>query len=562
VKISSRTAGAHRAWLAASISLFSRNAGAFDATHERMFLFLLPVDQAVLRAIDRSRRFPQQRQALVEAVNSCTTIQQACKVIAEKLRSTFGWQQVCVYRVDYAAGKLRLSSVSSAKPEGTRPPEHSQSIKAGILGRAVESKQIDKVDDAENDADYVKAPHQENVGSVLCCPIVFEEEGAGRVVRFVIDVDDRHENAFSSDDEEDLNGLMPELANSLQRISKIQYLQLCFERSSDAIIVTDSYFNVRGANDAALKLLGAQDATGLSGSIAARFQNRAQFEVLARLPEGDLGDLVMVPVDDKLPHVPVFVARQDFPDSLGGSVFIARDTRTIRRSLELELLSDAAYEVAIETSTPLSLALDQLETLATLSSQDTRLRLLKILRQLKRVKHAYDKLALFNERARPAEDASFCAVDLCMELESICKELTDEQMELVAPISAPASLVVRGDPYQISTVFETLLSALIRTIPENQKVGVSLRAADGSALVSFIGKLPPDAGRSDRGRRAHEARMELQVAHPLLESFMRNHGGEISRNSLSDGREEFTLKFPLGVNDDKTHFSRVQPAGS
>src|SRR5206468_910506 len=136
---------------------------------------------------------------------------------------------------------------------------------------------------------------------------------------------------------------------------------------------------------------------------------------------GDLGEFAMRRAGERgegesngaVTTVPVFVSRQDFPAGLTGSIFIAHDTLAMRRTVELELLEKAAYEVAVETSSPLALAICELESLfranapgeprqnaaTSAVSSDERRRVDKVVRLLGRVRHGYSKLAMFNPKA-------------------------------------------------------------------------------------------------------------------------------------------------------------------
>lgn len=528
---------------AASISLMSRDPHAFDAADQALFN-RLPLDEAVLRALDLDQQGVQdQKLELLRALNRQTSVQGACRVLAQALVGMFGWSHVSVFRVDHSADLIRLVA-GHWKDDipGIAPAEFSQPITSGVLGRVVETGVAQNVGDVSKDSAYRVGPNTGLVLSELAAPIHFESDPR---VRFIINVDDDRANAFSDDDRAMLQAMAGEVAGVMQRISQVYFLTQCFDTASDPILVTDAKLSIRTANPAAAVLLGLGDAGRVTGAIADLFERPELFAERMSHAGNDLGELAVRKLQGSETHlVPVYVTRQEFPEGLGGYVFVARDLRQIRRAVEMDFLEKAAYEVAIETRTPLSLAMAQLERLAA-DSQSTQLAVLdQALRRLARVKHAYTRLAMFNLQARP-QRSDHLAIDVRAELQALLGGLTEEEMthvELHAPEPAPPA--IEGDHYQLAIVFESLLAALMRARPENDKVTIRVAWDQGAVYVRFLGKLPPAKPGLTVGRLLYEASADLRMADPLLNDIMRDHGGRFSAQQAPGGRTEFSLQFP------------------
>jgi signal transduction histidine kinase len=255
--------------------------------------------------------------------------------------------------------------------------------------------------------------------------------------------------------------------------------------------------------------------------------------------------------------VPVFVSRQDFPAGLTGSIFIAHDTLAMRRTVELELLEKAAYEVAVETSSPLALAICELESLVrthvpgdplqtttrSAVSSDERRRVDKVLRLLGRVRHGYSKLAMFNPKARP-QPSELSNLSLRAELEAIAAGLAETDRVRVTVEGDGALPSVRGDHFQIGMIFETLLSELLRYAPETTPVEAVLEARDGTVEVRLRGFMAPASDGEEAAREWSRTRADLAIAKPLIDEFMQAHHGTFEATAMPDRRTEFVLRFP------------------
>ena len=545
-----------------SVTLMSRAIDGFTEEQRKVFEEL-PIDATVLQALSFEEKLSMAgRLDLLKALNGCNTVRDACETLARKLVWNFGWAHVSILRVDRTAGSVNLLAQDWIERKRIRlPDDYAQPIDVGILGRVVRTGAVQNVADVLKDPDYRRGVESAEVRSELCVPIF----GDGKEVRWIINVEDTRESAFAADECTALKEVAEEVGGLMHRISELYILTQCFENAADPVFVTDGELRIRRTNPAAARLLGFKHAHQIRGHFDHLFEDPNVRSRLIGCAPGDLGEFVMRRVGEAdkgepanlVTTVPVFVSRQDFPAGLIGSIFIAHDTLAIRRTVELELLEKAAYEVAVETSSPLALAIcelesivrthppgDPLQTIARNAVSDAERRQVdKVLRLLGRVRHGYSKLAMFNPKARP-QPSEMSKLSLRAELEAIAAGLAETDRVRVTVEGDGALPSVRGDHFQIGTIFETLLSELLRYAPETTPVEAMLAARDGTVEVRLRGFMAPASDGEEAAREWSRSRADLAIAKPLIDEFMQAHHGTFEATAIPDRRTEFVLRFP------------------
>jgi len=548
-----------------SVTLLSTKLNGFTGSQRRAFEEL-PIDASVLQALSFiEARALKRRVELFKALNNCTTIFDACSVLARKVVENFGFSHVSILLCDRSEGRIRLLAQHWAdeKDPIRLPDDYSQPIDEGILGRVIRTGTMQNVPNVLSDHDYTPSVSSSEVRSELCVPIFAEDDKS--LVRWIINVEDTRECAFAADECDALDELAREVGGLIHRISVLYMLTESFEHASDAVFITNAALRVRRANAAAASLLGFKDASAIAGELDDVFADTQARHRLAGGPPGDLGEFIVRRIGERaagapdapLTTIPVYVSRQDVPAGLTGSIFILRDTRAMRRTVELELLEKAAYEVAVETSSPLALAVCELEHIARVmamapsppptgpGSVDEMRRVSKVLRLLGRVRHGYSKLAMFNPRARP-KPSELSRLNLRAEIEALAADLSESDRVRVS-VEGDGVPTISGDHFQLGTIFEALLSELLRYAPESQPVEAVLAVTETQVTVTLRGFIRAQGPGSDAARQWSQARADLSIARPLIDEFMQFHRGDFSEATLPDQRTEFTLHFPTAA---------------
>lgn len=573
----------------AIMTLLSRTPQAYDETHLAQFN-QLPLVEAVLCSLDFSERERNQRQLrMFRDLNRCVDIQGACRCLSDALVEIFDWSRVSLFRIDSA--RERVVRVASARrgeegraiDTGASWGDYQQRFDEGVLGRVVRTLQPQKVPDVRLDRDYIETPDGESIRSELAVPIVFSDRER---VRFIINVDDPRISAFSREHVRQLTDIAQELAGAMERISDLTLLAECVDNASDPIIATDARLRIRRVNRAAEMLFDCKRSALIGKSLLEFFEDPRPLEALldgteagerigelnVRIAPGDSAEPGASAAPAALPanvseyslpgtdgmHTPassrsVFVTRRDFPERLGGHVFVARDLAPIRRSVQLEFLEETAYELAVETQAPLSLAMAWFERQIEASTRVPSDRagaeddasaadLVSVLRQLGRVKHAFTRLALYNREARN-RSRQLCTIRLDSELHALLAGLTVTERAKVQPHSFDQVVEIEADHTQLHIVVESLLSGLLRAAPETGKVLLTLVPDDSTVFLRLQGKMPPGRRRGNRFGSLEAAHADIRLAHPLISRLMKGQNGSFKVNALPDDVTEFVLGF-------------------
>lgn len=566
----------------ATLTLLSRERGAYDETQQALFN-QLPLVETVLCALDHAAQQRDERQLrLFRDLNRSTDIQGACRCLADALVEIFDWAHVALFRVDSARDAIvrvasaRRDAMGHAVDTGAIWGDDVRDIRQGVLGHVVESMSAVNVPDTTRTDAFGPPPEDPSIRSVLAVPILFDD---AERVRFIVHVDDPRVNAFSRDHVARLTGLAAEVAGAMQRISDLTLLAECVDNVSDPIIATDARLRIRRVNRAAEQLFDRSRQQLVGQSLLPLFEDPQPLEALLRGTEagerigemrvarppcestsGDAGSSVEpaaaagVSGAAEPPPTSVFVTRRDFPGQLGGHVFIARDLRPIRRSVQLEFLEETAYELAVETQAPLGLAMSwlesQLETAheATQKSaargDTTRMRDLQaVLRQLGRVKHAFTRLAMYNREARNRSRLP-CVIRLDSELQALLASLTVSERAKVELKGFEQAVEIEADHTQLHIAVESLLSVLLRASPETGRVLLTLVPDDDAVFLRLRGKLPPARRQGARFGAPEAAQADLRLANPLIARLMKSQNGSFKLNALPDDTTEFVLGFP------------------
>lgn len=556
--------------LISSVTFFSRDPNGLTEVH-RSLVQDLPIAASVIQAIEHfNRRRETEQYKLLREVAFCPTIEAVYETLLRRLCDIFAWTNVAIYRVDHARSRIRLVA-ACAPPSApvTKGITYEQDIGSGVLGRVVKTGCSQIVDELADDADYVPNDPPTSMRSEMCWPIRLDDSK----VRWIIDVEDPDPAAFAEEEKRWLGETAQEVGGFMQRLSTLNFLSECLEHTSEPIVVVDAHNRIKRANPAAAAFFNATDHKELAGDLESLFRTAAEAARAFGLPDGYLGEFEVTPVRAG-GALQADVSRTRLPDDIGGAIYVFKDMRPIRRVLELELMEQTAYEIALETRTPLTYAVSALERSIRRREPLSTSNCERVLKYLYRTQHAYTKLAMFNASVR-GSTGELRLLDLAAEVRAIHRSLPDEMSSLVNVFddrSIAAKII--GDCFQVSFLLETLLMFFVRTAPEEIPVIVRIvQAADQAeeahietgvlkeeALslkvahrvgVSIEGFLPKDWQMAEQlssefiGQRGDRRQSELRLAYPLVVEYALRNGGTCVEERLADQHVRYSVLFPL-----------------
>jgi PAS domain-containing protein len=423
------------------------------------------------------------------------------------------------------------------------PEDHPpQPITKGVLGRLVRTGEPQNVGNVAEDEDYLHVVP--GVGSELAWPITWGGDGK---VRLIVNVEDSHQNAFSENESAWLGVIANEVGALMERIGQTHFLTECFRSASDPILYADAKHVIRHANPAAVRLLSCEDEAQLLGPLQALLEEDAVYRQLSERADAEEVQCRLRTRNPAVPAISVHISRQPLAEEFGGAIYVLRDLRDIQRTVELDLLGQATYEVAMQTKAPLSLAMATLEQCAGRGRGAEARAAETALRHLDRVERGYTRLAMYRGNHEPAP-SSPAMLDLGAELRSVAADLRAAP-DAPSPVSIDQKVApppIRGDHSQVSFILETLLSALVRSTPEHQPVTASFAVQGERLLLDLRGRLGQAAEGTEAVRLGADVRSSLWLARPMIDQFLETHGADL-REQRDGDRITYRLSFPAAV---------------
>jgi PAS domain S-box-containing protein len=525
----------------AAFSCASRNRDTF--TDDQLAIVkALPIAKAFLMALhflendELSFRFD-----LIRDMFICRTPEQIAEAATKKLADQYGWESVEIYTIEEASRKIRLVSQSAVSPEFAIEEGYSQPIEKGILGYVCKTDQDVLIDDVTRDPQFkdLYVPLRRATLSELCMPIRVNGRISG-----VLNVEDKHENAFTEEEQEKLRSLLDEIGALFGAVWDKALIASAFELTPALVLIADTAHNVIQHNAAAIARLGFS-AEELTGSPIGNYFE--QPEIAERVFQTSLAGIETGLRCKDGSILPVLLGSREL-EGFGAWVISARDLTNQKRIAELESLRRMYREIAAQTKTPLSLACSwilRLQRKAEESQDETSSILQKVLTQLKKVDITYERLALYSQSSGAA-----VSKEILLNAGDLLKRTLDNfPQELLSIRGLDATnLYVRGDPFEIEFAVESTISYLQRFLPAHERVEVRLSSAAGRLLIHIQGFFPPEPTGSAGGEPPEtvcQTIHEMALGADIIGDFMQRHGGSFRQETMTNNIVRFQLDFPL-----------------
>lgn len=527
----------------ASVALYGKAEKAFDKNHKNL-LKALPLGKAVVMALyyEETKDLKFLLDLMRDISSSANNIQQVADTIVNRLAVHFKWPSVALFRVDEGRGKICLLSQKASSKEFRFPHDFEQSVDEGVLGYSYRKNEPITIGDVHTDAkfrDVYKATLADTL-SQLCLPIKAGE------VSWLLNIEDRRRNAFSEQEEAALNRVVNELAAFLEKAWLHHFLSASLHHATDAVIVTDMKGHIKNVNPATTTLLHTSEEQ-IKGRPLKNYFKRV--DVADRLLEGKIQSTEVILRRGSQGEVPVIFSTSKLEHHFTDKVFFATDLSVHKRLEELKHLDRMYYELGTQTKTPLSLAFSWLDRLKRETKNDNlRETLDKTLRQLTKVELSYDRLALYDER-HGIIPYNELLLDISEFLNTVLDEFPASERDMIDIEGGDSSHYLRGDLFQLSFCFATILSYLVRFVPEKRKISVKISSHSALVKIQINGFVPDPTKQPSfdivTSRLSSKVVAQMALNEKLISAFIRTHNGVFHPPKREGEKIEFRIDLPI-----------------
>jgi PAS domain S-box-containing protein len=530
--------------VAASITLFSNAENAFESADVKV-LDEMPLDSAVHMALYyQDREELMFRLSLLSELSSVSNnIDTVARVMVERIGKHYEWDNVSLFRVDEAFKEVVLEQEFASRESFNLGPNFTQKIGEGLLGRVMKTGELICVSDMDREEfKEVCIRALKESKSELCLPITISGH-----VRWLLNIEDSHQNAFSEENKTALREIARELKGLMARARTQHFLTALLENASDGILTTDGKGMVAKANPAWANMLGYSHQELEGRDVLDFFPSK---EKGTKLLEGPLPNQKILLRHADGDTVEVLLSISELPKALAGKILIAKDLALAKRMEELEYLGKMYYEIATQTKTPLSLIFTWLDGLKE-ERRDDGDTIDKIIKQLKRVDLTFDRLAFYGEEED--EPPKKFLLDIKEIVDKVLSDIPEKDREQILEEFVEPLPLVRGEIYQLYFCFQSILSHLLRFLPEERKIHWKTWRENDRLVSEVSGYFPPPPEEKpddlEKTYRISKTLLEIATGKTLLKRFINEHKGEIFDPKIEG--DTMTLRIQLPVAEDE-----------
>jgi PAS domain S-box-containing protein len=530
--------------VAASITLFSNAENAFDSKDEKV-LDEMPLDSAVHMALfyqdEEELMF---RLGLISELSSVSNnIDTVARVMVAKIGKHYEWDNVSLFRVDETSKEVVLEQEFASRESFKLGPNFTQKIGKGLLGQVMETGEMTCVPDMDSgEFKDVCIRALKESRSELCLPINISGH-----VRWLLNIEDSHQNAFSEENKTALEEIGRKLEGLMTRARTQHFLTALLENASDGILTTDGKGMVAKANPAWADMLGYSHEELEGRDVLDFFSSKEEGN---NLLEGPLPNQKILLRHADGDTVEVLLSISELPKALAGKILIAKDLALAKRMEELEYLGKMYYEIATQTKTPLSLIFTWLDGLKE-QRRDDGDTIDKIIRQLKRVDLTFDRLAFYGEEEE--EPPKKFLLDIKEVVDKVLSDIPEKDREQIVDEFIEPLPLLRGEIYQLYFCFQSILSYLLRFLPENKRIKWKTWTENDRLVSEVSGYFPPQPEEKpddlERTYRISKTLLEMATGKAVVERFIKEHEGELFDPRIEG--DTMTLRIQLPIAQDE-----------
>jgi PAS domain S-box-containing protein len=514
----------------ASVSIGRSQPNAFDESEKELFRSFPLREAAIMALYFEDRQNLRFRLDLMQSIFSEWDEEgKAAQIIVQRLIENYDWENAAFFHVDEKRGKLSLISQKARNddPDLLFPDKYEQSLDEGILGYVYRTKRPVNITNLSEDVEFktiAKQVLKTKTVSELCLPVLIR----GKVC-WMLNLEDPRENAFSQEEVDELQTILDELKNLLDGVLMRHFVEAMVRSASDAIFVTDALGSISRVNPAVESLLGYSDGELIGSSISELLPAQQLLQEVLDGRKLSCDEVTLIRKDRA--KLPVLLSSSPLPKELGGVVFIARDRTLSNRVKKLEYLGKMYHEIAVETKTPLALAFSWLNTIRTNErnpdSSDVFEAVSKVIQQLKKVELTFDRLALYDPNA-----GLIPYNEMLLSISEIIQQILDafpkNERRKITQECEDGLPLIRGDLYQLTFCVRTILSYLLRFVPQEGSIPLRVTRNGGWITIRIAGFMPRRdtiALECEEGESLSRALADIALGENIIRGFVANQKG-------------------------------------
>ncbi len=546
--------------LVAAVTLMSKSKNAFKKHHLQL-LNNLPIKSAVYMALYYNKR--KEKTIIAELIMKLTregnNLNHIANVIVTSVSDYFQRKSVCIFKLNRKRGTIQFVDQAQTEEKYKIQNGYEQKIEDGVLGYVCKNGTVENIGDSRNDERF-KTIYKNILAGVtmrseLCIPISF----GGTL--WLLNIEDEQIRAFSDEEQEELTRVMNEVGNYLEKTWLSRFLEASLESSSDAVLVTDCNNRIIQVNPTAEAILPIPKITETALASSPSW-------ALQQIAPTDLREIFVVPAeaDGIIAHgcapitnirlkrrgggtVPVVLTVVDLLEDFGHTIYLATDLTAQQRMEEIEGLEKIYHELAVQTKTPLSLALGWLDRLKRrLTEPSLQDQVDASLRQLKKLELTYNRIAMYAD-GMTHMPFNPTLLDLTEVINDVRYVLPISEQDLITWPQIKGDTYIEGDLFQLRFCLETIFSYLLRFTPAEERIELSTKVGDGQVQVTITGRLPRStpAGGTEKTQTLQAAQVvaDLAFGEPLIHQIIIRHGGHFSMLSRKTDSVVFHIDLPL-----------------
>lgn len=541
--------------LIASAILYSSSQKPYSKAHERL-LKPVPLWSAILSAIhyEKIETMRFNISLFKKIADLGKDLKKIACLIVKEISIHYQWENVSIFRADKGKDLFSILAQHTTSDEDRIPDDYTQPLKEGILGKAYKGKKAINVPDVTLEDLYIFTVKKTQ--SELCIPI------ETRDLFWALNIEDSRTNAFSQQELESLQSLTKEICVFLEKTWLSNFMDKSVEATSDAVIRTDFKGLITTANRSALDLLGYRDYKNQSEE---KLSGRFLSEILK---DKKLGRSLIE--KEKLPNmrttfvkkngdpVNVLLSKFKLHEEFSTNIIIAKDLSLQERVEDFEYLNQLYSEIAFLTQTPLALISIWLKKVYEFTDVKGRAYVEKAIKHLGPIELSFTRLALMDTEITHSGSLPFNKILISIkEIEQNLKQkIPDNELERVIFNWPKPDTYIRGDLFQISFCFETILSYLFRSLAGNGEILVELETVDEDKWlnIDFSGPRPNMTKDTDSAESKYDfsrIQMDMALGIPVIRKFIENHSGIFNDPDLD--KEKTSISFSLPVAKEVDH---------